>query len=187
MVELTHDIGDQAAEAGRQRMIHERKARGWTFDEFARRTDVARSTLSSICSGSDRLNLRVAVMVARGLGIGLDDLLNLDGYSAPKTHRAVTAGGRVDLSGIEGRAPIRVDVDLPELGLEAGDVVIVDTTLAPSVRKLVVVEDTEGVSRLYRVRSLDPMILERAAGPATVYDDRYHRIVAVGVSLFRDL
>lgn len=31
MVEITMDLGDQAAEAGRQRMVTERAARGWTF------------------------------------------------------------------------------------------------------------------------------------------------------------
>lgn len=85
------DLGDQAAEAGRQRMVTERAARGWTFDEFAARTDI------------------------------------------------------------------------------------------------VVVEDNDGISRLYRVRSMEPTILERAAGPATVYDERYHRIIAVAVSLHREM
>lgn len=182
------DLGDQAAEAGRQRMITERAARRWTFDEFAARTDIVRSTLSSICSGRDKLTLRVAVAVAKAFEISLDDLLGLGAYALPrKPQRTVTAGGRVDLNGIEGRAPIRVEIDLPELGLEAGDILIVDTTTAPAVRKLVIVEDNEGVSRIYRVRSIEPTILERAAGPATVYDERYHRIRAVAVSLHREM
>lgn len=172
-----------AKEAGRQRLAVERTARRLTYDEYEDLTGIKRSTLSSIINGHDELNLRVAVVASNALGIELSDFL---GLSKPKAPRTVGPDGQVDLDGAKGRVPVSIAVDMPELGLLAGDVLLIDTEGVPEMRKLVVVEDEHKLCRVYRVRAMSPMILERHAGPAAVFDDRYHRIRAVVVRLIRD-
>lgn len=93
----------------------------------------------------------------------------------------------MDLTGLKGQAAVRVAVALPDIGLQEGDHLTLDTEAAPTLGRYLAVEEADGVTRLYRVRAVAPLIMERHAGPATVFDDRYHRIVAVGVRLLRDL
>lgn len=62
-------------DATRQRLRSLRTARGWSLDEMARRSALGASTISRIETGGRRLALDQLVVLARALGVSVDELL----------------------------------------------------------------------------------------------------------------
>ena len=69
------DVGDQVEDTARRRLRTLRQARGWTLDDLAARSHVSASTISRIETGQRRLALDQLVVLARALGVSVDDLL----------------------------------------------------------------------------------------------------------------
>lgn len=60
-----------------RKVDHELRARGWNKMRLARESRLSSSTISGICQGKSCPSLATAVMLAHGLGIGLDELVGL--------------------------------------------------------------------------------------------------------------
>lgn len=52
-----------------------RRAAGWTFDQLAERSGVARQTLLNLSNGRYRGDLLTWLRLSRAFGVGLDELL----------------------------------------------------------------------------------------------------------------
>ena len=70
--------GDELEETARRRLRTLRQARGWTLDDLAARAHVGASTISRIETGQRRLAVDQLVVLARALGVTVDDLLTDD-------------------------------------------------------------------------------------------------------------
>lgn len=177
MDELSKDIPDAWLEHARAYLQRLKTSRGMTYQEIADLCVLPRSTVSGIILGEDKLTTRALVHFAAGFGISTDEILGSGTAVASSLPRLpATAGGVLDIRDFESRRFfVSITVDLPELDLRAGDLVEVDRDAKIDMRALVVVREG-GVSRLYRVRSLNPTVLARDAGPAVVFDERWHEM-----------
>lgn len=188
MDDLTADLGKQWYETVRQNMKRLMKAQKLSYAALAELTGLPRSTLSNVANGEDRMTIRVLVPVAAALGVSTDELLGLGNRLASLVRsKPSKAGGRVDLQGLKDHFIIPVGVDIPELGLFAGDLLEMEKGGAMAEDQIVAVLEHDGDSRLYRVRSLDPTILVRGGGPAVVFDPAYLTLQAVATTLHRKL
>lgn len=177
-----------AAKANMRRLM---KARGITYRQLAEMTGIPKSTLSGIGSADDRMTIRVLGALAIAFEVSTDELLGLgSGLANAQRRKPSQAGGVVDLKGVRGRFIIPIGVDIPELDLRRGDLIEMDTELPMATGKYVAVQEHDGVSRLYLVRSMDPSgytVLVRGSGPPVLFAEEYHTLQAVGVFLHRHL
>lgn len=74
----TVTAGDALEETARRRLRMLRRSRGWTLDDLAERAHVGASTISRIETGQRRLAVDQMVVLARALGITVDDLFASD-------------------------------------------------------------------------------------------------------------
>lgn len=58
------------------RLRMERRARGWTLEDLAQRTEMSVSTLSRLEAGKRQATLELLLPLTRQLGVRIDDLLN---------------------------------------------------------------------------------------------------------------
>ena len=89
------DDGDQMEQTARRRLRTLRQARGWTLDDLAARAHVGASTISRIETGQRRLALDQLVVLARALGVPVDDLLADDDAEVVIRPTASGNGGAV--------------------------------------------------------------------------------------------
>ncbi len=67
--------GAELEDTARRRLRTLRQAKGWTLDDLAARAHVGASTISRIETGQRRLAVDALVVLARALGVTVDDLL----------------------------------------------------------------------------------------------------------------
>ena len=79
------DVTNQVREA--------RTRRGLSAVELAERVGVSRQTIHAIESGAYAPNTTVALKLARELGVGVEDLFQLEGAQAPTHVEAALVGG----------------------------------------------------------------------------------------------
>lgn len=164
------------------------KSRRVSYGQLSNLTNIPRSTLSGIANGSDRMSLRVLIALAAVFDTTTDEILGIGpGVAPPHRRRPSGEGGVVDLKGVHGRFIVPIGVDIPELELGKGDLIEMDTELPMALGKIVGIDDHDGVTRLYRVVSMDPVILERSGGPPVLFTEKYQKRVAVAFRLHRDL
>lgn len=185
MTDLHDDFDEQWSQTARLRIKGFRNALGWTQKRLAAESGIPLGTLSPIESGADRVTVRNLLRIAQALGRSIDEFFH--GVEvATSVARTVGADGSVNVEGLVGRFVAQVANDFQELGLRAGDRVTVDPD-APLVAGSVVVLDVQGEGMFHKVRSVDPLVLEREGEPLVLFDDRYHRVVGVAVLLHRTL
>lgn len=187
MDDLSEEYGEDWSKTAARELRRLRKARKWSYADLAKQAGLPRSTISNVENGFDRITVRVLLAVARALETSTDELLGLGERQASLPRSEPTdEGGNVELKGIIGQLIVPIGVDLPELGLRRGDLLEVDPDQAAAPGKVVVVQE-QGGARIYRVRSMAPLILDRAGAPSVVFDERYHTIAGTAVRLIREM
>lgn len=125
---MTQDLTLEALARSRLRSL--RKARGWSLDELARRTNISASTLSRLESGGRRMAVDHLATLAHALDTSVDELLAADSEDEVVIRpRRDTAGGTTywlfadpdDASGpVVAKMRIPEHVELPEPRVHPG-------------------------------------------------------------------
>lgn len=178
MDDLANDIPEAWSEHARAFLATLKRTRRLTYQAIGELCGLPKSTVSGIMLGEDKLTARALVHFANGLQVSSDEILGIGtavALSLPR--KPAHEGGVLDLRDFQPRRfLVPIAVDLPELGLKAGDLLEVEPAAPLEVNKIIVVLESDGVSRLYRVRSLNPTMLVRSGGPAVELDPAWHEV-----------
>lgn len=155
-----------------------------TGQAAARAAGINPSTYRVVLGGHNNVTTSFISRVVAGWGVRPDQVFGTASAPTPST-TTIQEGGLIRATELPLSAA-EATHSIPELGVEAGDLLIFEafTKQALVVDDIVAVKEGEDI-RLYLVRSIDPTILARSGGPAVVLHDRYHEVVAIMAELRR--